>query len=197
MVIEQNTFNKKDFLDLFQKRFFSFCEKSPLFLRFTILDDCVLVYDLSTDPEACPLEFKFDFSKNEKVNIKIIKDYLMENNYPVITITNEQSRSPTALEIQECMHRSRLSFSEASKISITKKTVREYRVEKILNTDNRVIIRDLDNDTLDMYSVRIPVTIFNRELFNNIENATDIFIKKCKKIKSVLDKQKALQEKIG
>jgi len=63
MLVEQDIFNKKQFLELFQKRFFSFCEKSPLFIRFTMLEDRVLVYDLSRNAEINHLSiyliFKF------------------------------------------------------------------------------------------------------------------------------------------
>jgi hypothetical protein len=187
MIVEQTSFNKKDFLDLFQKRFFSFCEKSPLFLRFTLMDDRVLVYDMSVDPKSEPFEYMFDFQKDEKMNIKAIKDYLVENNYPVIEIINEVSRQPNALEIQDIMVRDRLSFRDAAQKSIVKTDSKKYRVEKILNQDNKVIIRDLQDNNLYIYSVKIPVTIFVRELFINEANAADIFSKKCERQKQVTD----------
>lgn len=187
MILEQETFNKKDYLSLFQKRFFSFCEKSPLTLKFTLFDDRVLVYDLSTDPEVDPIEFMFDFSKDEKTNIKVIKDYLVKNNYPVLEVVNEYTRKPSAIEIQDIMVKERVSFTTASDMLKKEKEVKLYRVEKVLNSDNRIIIRDLQTNSLDMYFVRIPLTIFVREIFNNPSNAVDIFVKKCEKIKQVID----------
>ena len=68
MLVEQDVFNKKQFLELFQKRFFSFCEKSPLFIRFTMLEDRVLVYDLSRNAENKPFEHIFNFQISEIIN---------------------------------------------------------------------------------------------------------------------------------
>lgn len=191
MLVEQEKFNRKDFLELFQKRFYSFCEKSPLFIKFTLLEDRVLVYDFSRDPQNKPFEYIFDFSISEKENIKFIKDKLVNENYPVIEIFTETERSLDAMEIQELMVRERLSFSEASrKKHITTKD-EQYRVEKILNSENKAIIRDLQTNEAWIYEVKIPVVIFVRELFINEENAANIFINKCKKYKKVLDKREA------
>lgn len=187
MVLEQEKFNKQEFLSLFQKRFFSFCEKSPLTLKFKLFDDMVYVYDLSTDPEVDPIEFRFDFSKDEKTNIKQIKDYLVENNYPILDVVSEYTRKPSAIEIQDMMVKERVSFTTASAMLAKKSDTKKYRVEKVLHSDNRIIIRDLQENSLDMYFVRIPLTIFVREIFNNPQNASDIFVKKCEKIKQVVD----------
>ncbi len=142
MLVEQEKFNRKDFLELFQKRFYSFCEKSPLFLKFTLLEDRVLVYDFSRDPQNKPFEYIFDFSLSEKENIKFIKDRLMNENYPVIEIFTETERSLDAMEIQELMVRERLSFSEASGKKHITTHVEQYRVEKILNSENMEEIDD-------------------------------------------------------
>lgn len=189
MVLEQNIFNKKEFLEIFYKKFNSFCEKSPLFLRFTLMDDRVLVYDLTTNPTAAPVEFVFDFMKDEKNNIKVIKDYLVENNYPIIEVVDRKERTLSAFEIQDIMRKERISFAEASSKFYTETSIRKYRVEKVLNFDNRVIVRDLQTNDLDIYDVRIPLTIFVRELFNNPQNASDIFVNKCKKYKQVTDRK--------
>jgi hypothetical protein len=192
MVVEQNLFNKKEFLELFHKRFSSFCEKSPLFLRFTILDDGVLVYDLSRNPENKPIKFDFDFSQNEKFNIKRIKDYLIENCYPIVTVTEKFSSSLSTIEIQDKMVKEGLSFQQA--ISKTNDTFTEtkYRIEKVLNYDNRIIARNLtENKEPELIELKIPVTIFIREVFNNELNASDIFKNKTTIIKSVVDKREA------
>lgn len=189
MIVEQNLIDKKTFLDLFQKRFFSFCEKSPLFLRFTLMDDRVLVYNLSEKPDAEPIEFKFDFLKDEKNNIKIIKDYLVENDYPVLEVVEEHQREPTAFEIQDVMQREKISFAKASLKLTNKISISHYRVEKVLHSSNNVIIRDMQTDELFIYKVKIPLTIFVRELFINKPNAVDIFKNKCERVKQVIDKK--------
>jgi hypothetical protein len=191
MLVEQDVFNKKQFLELFQKRFFSFCEKSPLFIRFTMLEDRVLVYDLSRSAENKPFEHIFDFQISEKENIKIIKDKLVNESYPVITVNKPIERSLDALEIQELMFKGKMSFSEATSKKHIINKVEKYRVEKILNSDNKVIIRDLQNDEVWMYEVKIPVVIFVRELFLDGEKSADVFLNKCRKYKRVIDKKEA------
>ena len=191
MLVEQDIFNKKQFLELFQKRFFSFCEKSPLFIRFTMLEDRVLVYDLSRNAENKPFEHIFNFQISEKENIKIIKDKLVNESYPVITVNKPIERSLDALEIQELMFKGKMSFSEATSKKHIINKVEKYRVEKILNSDNKVIIRDLQNDEVWMYEVKIPVVIFVRELFLDSEKSADVFLNKCRKYKRVIDKKEA------
>lgn len=191
MLVEQDVFNKKQFLELFQKRFFSFCEKSPLFIRFTMLEDRVLVYDLSRNAENKPFEHIFDFQISEKENIKIIKDKLVNESYPVITVNKPIERSLDVLEIQELMFKGKMSFSEATSKKHTTNKVEKHRVEKVLNSDNKVIIRDLQNDEVWIYEVKIPVVIFVRELFLDSEKSADVFLNKCRKYKRVLDKKEA------
>lgn len=191
MLVEQDIFNKKQFLELFQKRFFSFCEKSPLFIRFTMLEDRVLVYDLSRNAENKPFEHIFNFQISEKENIKIIKDKLVNESYPVITVNKPIERSLDALEIQELMFKGKMSFSEATSKKHIINKVEKYRVEKVLNSDNKVIIRDLQNDEVWMYEVKIPVVIFVRELFLDSEKSADVFLNKCRKYKRVIDKKEA------
>lgn len=191
MLVEQDVFNKKQFLELFQKRFFSFCEKSPLFIRFTMLEDRVLVYDLSRNAENKPFEHIFNFQISEKENIKIIKDKLVNESYPVITVNKPIERSLDVLEIQELMFKGKMSFSEATSKKHTINKVEKYRVEKVLNSDNKVIIRDLQNDEVWIYEVKIPVVIFVRELFLDSEKSADVFLNKCRKYKRILDKKEA------
>lgn len=192
MIIEQNFFNKKEFIDLFTKRFSSFCEKSPLFLRFTVLDNSVLVYDLSTDPENKPVSFQFDFTMSDKGNIRVIKDYLVENCYPTFTVIEVTEKQPTAFDIQDMMVEQKLSFKAASMKTV--KTIKEtkYRVEKVFNSDNRIAVRkDGDKFQTELHELKIPITIFMREIFKNPENAADIFKNKSTFLHAVVDKNQA------
>lgn len=191
MLVEQVKFDKKQFLELFQKRFFSFCEKSPLFLRFTLLEDRVLVYDLSKDPQNQPFEHFFDFSVSEKENIRIIKTKLVNENYPIVTFIETHESKPSAMEIQQIMVDERISFSEAINKKIVTTKENEFRVEKILNSENKIIARDLATNELWIYKVNIPVVIFVREMFLDSEKASDIFTNKCFKYKQVHDKREA------
>ena len=191
MLIEQSKFNKGEFMELFQKRFYSFCEKSPLFLRFTILDDSVLVYDLSRDPQNEPFEHVFDFSVSEKENIRVIKDKLISESYPIIEVRSKSERRLDAFETHNLMVDEKLSFSDASRRKHVTESVESFRVEKVLNSDNKVIIRDLQKNEAWIYDVRIPVVIFVRELFINMPNAADIFVNKCSKHRRVADKREA------
>lgn len=191
MILEQNIFNKREFFDLFQKRFSSFSEKCPLFLRFTILDSEVLVYDLSRNPENKPFSFPFDFSVSEKVNIKRIKDYLVENCYPVFSVYVEKTRAPSSFEIQDLMVNKRVSFKEASTMLIDESTEKQYRVEKVFNQDNRISVRDLTTNESALYQLTIPVTFFMQNVFTDPVKTGEIFINKAKYLHKMIDKQEA------
>jgi len=116
---------------------------------------------------------------------------LVNESYPVITVNKPIERSLDVLEIQELMFKGKMSFTEATSKKHIINKVEKYRVEKVLNSDNKVIIRDLQNDELWIYEVKIPVVIFVRELFLDSEKSADVFLNKCRKYKRILDKKEA------
>jgi hypothetical protein len=189
MTLEKEEFSKEDFKKVFDKKFWNFCDKSPLLLKYKIIDNAVLLYDLSTDPEAKPLKFDFDYSKDEKYNIWVIKTYLVENCYPSFTVRKTFYRTPNSAEINSIMSRENMSFKEASLQKIKSNEERQFRVEKVFNSENRIVVREIDvqNAQPAIYFLKMPITIFIRELFSNPKEAARLFEEKAELVKSILD----------
>lgn len=189
MLIEKDTFDKEKFMQLFNKSFSNYAEKSPLFLRYKIVENEVYVYDFSRNPEQAPLKFPLDYEKDTKANIKVIKDYLVEHNYPHFFVREIKTRPLNTFEIQHEMEKNRISFKDASIKTITVVTnEKEYRLEKVFNLENRICVRELHVDKeAALYELRIPVTIFMQEVFSNEENAAQIFVTKSNLIKYMPD----------
>jgi len=182
MIVAQDDFDKNSFLESFKKRFVSFCDKSPLFLRFKFLDNGVLIYDYSKEADVEPKFFEFDYSLDDKNNIKKIKDFLVENWYPVITISKNNYRRLSAIEIQEKMSKEGLTFDEASELTINDKQFFTFRVEKVINMDNNIVVRDMKTKYLYLYKAQIPVSTIIGEIFTDINLAQFHFAKKCDKV---------------
>jgi hypothetical protein len=180
MVVSQDTFNNQAFIKSFEKRFLSFCDKSPLFLKFKIINNGVIVYNFSREVNTeNPYTFIFDYSLDDKNNIKKIKDYLVNNCYPVFTIETTKTRKLDAFEIQDKMVNEKISFTEASNLIIIDKKILKFRLEKVLNAVNSIIVRNLDNNRLYLYKAHKPVIAFTNYVFNDIEKAKEFFISQC------------------
>lgn len=192
MLVEQETFDKKKYLQLFNKRFWNFIEKTPLFLKYSIVENDVLLYDYSQSPETKPIKFPLDFTIDTKLNIKNIKDYLLENNYPRFKVKHMVTRPLDTFEIRDTMEKEHVTFKEASLRTQTKTTEKEYRLEKVFNQDNRIAVRDLTSGEMALYQLKIPVTYFMKEVFNGLEeNVANIFVTKTELVKYMLDKKQA------
>lgn len=192
MVLERDYFDSQKFLEIFEKKFLNFLEKSPLYVRYTLANDKVLVYDFSRNPEEKPLQFELDYSLPVKENIKRIKDILVKERYPTFDTFFIKSRPLNSSEIQREMDKG-VPFSELSSKKVTLKTKVSYRVEKVINQDNRIILRKISGeeseDTL-LYKLKIPVTYFLQDVYSNPEKASDTFLHKSQFIKKLFNTNK-------
>jgi len=191
MMLEEESFDRNDFMSMFKKRFYSFCDKSPLFIKCKITDVGITIYDYSEDVDENIKShyFDFDFSHDEKYNIKTIKNFLVENWYPIINVEKVFYKKPDPIEINEIMVKDKCSFTEATTNFIKSYKKKTFRLEKVLNESNSVIVRDFDDNNLYLYKSRMPVSIFMKQLFSDKEEAFKNFSNKFEMEKQVLDKK--------
>lgn len=190
MLIEKEQFDKKKFMQEFNKKFWNFSEKSPLFLKYSVIENDILIYDFSKNPENKPIKFSLDYSIDVKSNIKIIKDYLVENNYPVFKVRHISYKSYDVTETMRLMQNEKVSLKDLA--NKQKEVINEelYRLEKVFNQDNRIAVRNLKTNEIGLYQLKIPVTFFMNELFNGT-GAPNIFTSKAELIKNIVDVNQA------
>lgn len=187
MVLDKQDFDTKAYIERFEKSFSNFLDKSPLYVQYTIVNGTVFVYDFSRNPEEKPIRFELDFSITHKDNIKNIKNYLTEHNYPTFEVAIEKARPYTSMEIQNEMDKTGKKFSDVAgkmKVDITRKN---YRIEKVFNPENRAALRDLSTGELQLYQFYAPVMFFLKDIYKHPENAFKLFIEKSKFLKPLLD----------
>jgi hypothetical protein len=187
MLLEKLEFDKKSFIKLFLKKFSNFIAKCPLFIQYQLLDDKVLIYDMSREKEPKPFVYDLNFTIGVKENIKAIKDELILNNYPTFSVSIITYDEPSTMDLLDLMIKTRLSFKDAMNTKNEIVSTINYRVEKILNQDNRLIIRNLNKNELALYQFHVPVIIFLQNLFKNDTSIEETFVNKSLKIKTITD----------
>ncbi len=194
MLVDKVFFDKTGFLYDFNKRFSSFAEKCPLLLRYSVVENQVLLYDCSHGSVEKPMSFPLDFTLDTKTNIKNIKDFLVEYNYPKFTLEKKSIHPLTTLEIKELMEKEHASFKEASSRKREDISRTEFRLEKVFNQDNRILVRQLTDSPKPaaIYTLQIPVTVFLRELYKGPEGkAANWFETKAQFVQYVHDVKRA------
>ena len=143
--------NVEEFKSIFEKKFTSFCEKAPLYLTYKIIGNLVEVKDM-TQKEIWEKQYELDFSRTEKWNVKCIKDDL-EKRYPKIRFIYDK---PLADEKATKLISEGYRIEEVMDMS-EKEEVEKYKIIKILNDNNELIIRDLENGEEKLLGSKVPV----------------------------------------
>jgi len=187
MLLEKLEFDKKSFIKLFVKKFSNFIAKCPLFIQYQLLDDKVLIYDMSREQEPKAIIYDLDFTIGVKENIKQIKDSLIVNNYPTFSVSHVTYDEPSTMDLFNFMNKTKVSFKDVVNKKNEIVTVINYRVEKIINQNNQLIIRNLNTNELALYQFHIPVIIFLQNLFKKDNSIEATFINKSSMVKTVTD----------
>ena len=174
MLIENSTLNTDQFISMFDKKFRNFCTKSPLSLKYTIFPDKVILYDLSSSDIPVPHQFPFDFTKTEGENIKVIKEFLCEEIYPILTFVTRTKR-PFSPQEQSALIDQGIPLEKAMSAYIEEESVSDYRIEKRLDDYNELILRNLETDQVSLWKLKYPIAIFLDEIFKNPEKASKSF----------------------
>ena len=111
-------------------------------------------------------KIEIDYSLSEKANIKRLKDILIDY-YPIIYSFEEKDKS-----INEIIN------SDLDEKSILEKKLikkEKFRIERRLDEYNEVLVRNLETNTLELFKLEKPVTLFLNMLNENREEASMLF----------------------
>lgn len=186
MLLENANFDVNAFQKEFKDKFLNFCKKAPLMLEFQFLPYSVIITDVLTKKKNT---FEFDYSKQVKQNIRDIYDWLVDNKYPIMTRIITKERNLTTEEIEEC------SDNEDIDSVLTKKKMEtieaNYQVDKIINTNSTIIIRNMYSEQLTLHKVKIPSVYFLRKILEEKDlKKRYMFFKLNTKFEKVIGKKK-------
>ena len=156
-------FAPETFVETFNNKFQSFCEKAPVLLSF------------KADPESVYLEniiskrvkkFKFNYEKTIEENIYFIRKWLEQNWYPRILQVEviEEDYSPE--EIEEIMEEKEIPLEEAVFLKKQNFIEKEWLIEKVVLKKDELLIRPLNdsNPKTYVYKLSMPTTVFLKRL---------------------------------
>ena len=155
-----NEFPTEEFLEVFKKKFTSFCNKAPVIISFKVTPTSCFVQEMGTKEIK---KFDFDFNKPVEVNIFEIKQWLLDKKYPrmIQLIEREEDLSPEEAEelISQGVPTERVFFGKKKTTEAT-----EWRIEKAIIKRDEVFVRNLSTDKYYRYKLHMPSTIFLKRM---------------------------------
>lgn len=86
MLVDART--NEDFVERFKKKFDAFCDRSPLFLSYTVNPNGCNVIEEESKSEKT---FIFNYAESVFNNIKVIKNWLLQTYYPIMIEVNRET----------------------------------------------------------------------------------------------------------
>ncbi len=160
-----------EFLDEFKKRFSNFCSKAPVILTFKITPSSCFLKDCEKEIVH---KFEFDHLSDVKANIKIIKDWLIENVYPRMIEENFIEEDYSNEEIEKLIES---GMNEEDAIMKKKIRIEEFTwiIEKLIIKRDELFIRNIDTDRTYRYKIKMPSTLFLKKIRNGSMSQKEIF----------------------
>jgi len=153
-----------EYVNIFNKKFKNFMQKSPCKVDIIQTPDCVIIKDKYTDLSK---SFIYDFSVDVKQFINSIKLWLIDNLYPVIEEVKKEKIEYSHEDLQQ-MIRDNINIDEVLLTKKEKKIVIPYRIEKIILLSNnkafykkdRLFVRNLETNIESLYEIDMPGSVF-------------------------------------
>lgn len=152
----KNVEGTEEFLKVFRKKFDNFCQKAPILLSYQADKTQVLLQNIYSKDQYV---YQFDYMKEVTENIKEIKDWLLENWYPVMEEEHITESELSRSEIEEMVENG-IPVEKAALAKRTEKTVTNWRIEKIIVRKDEIFVRNMDDDRFYRYVMHMPVTLF-------------------------------------
>lgn len=152
--------NADEFVKLFRKKFDNFCTKAPILLSYQVDKLQAVVVNVYTKAQQL---FLFDLTLPVTENIKQIKDWLLENWYPVIKQELVVERALTTQETEDLIEQG-TSPEKAVLATHRDSSVTDWRLEKVLIRKDEVFVRNMQTDKLYRFKMHMPITIYLKRL---------------------------------
>ena len=179
----KDTETSEEFLRLFRKKFDNFCQKAPILISYQANNTHVLLQNIYSREQHL---HNFDYTKDVSENIKEIKDFLLDNWYPVMESEIIETIPLSDTETEQMIEQG-VSIEEAVLSTRTEKTVVPWRIEKILVRKDEIFVRNLVTDRFFRFKMHMPVTIFLKRLREkyNPAYAFKVFLEKSEKLNEI------------
>jgi len=164
MLLIDETIFVDEFLDEFKKRFSNFCDKAPVILTFKITPSACFLKDCETNSLH---KFEFNHLKDVKANIRDIKDWLVDNVYPVMIEENFNETDLSNEEIEELIETGVPEEEAVMRKNIIITDV-SWRIEKLIMKRDELFVRNLKTDKVYRYKILMPSTLFLKKIRNGM-----------------------------
>lgn len=179
-----NAEEKQQWIKTFNRKFSHFAHNAPIAVSFDSSDGKV-VEVVAYTPNRVVEVFPIDFEKDVSDFIAEIKRYMQNQWYPVITDRIEEVEDLSSIEITNIMIEKDISFEEALRYRRT--FVREipYRLDKVFNDQNGVVLTNLITGESQRYRASIPIAYIVERILeeDNKRTAEAILLKSIEPIK--------------
>lgn len=183
MLVTDSDNSTPTFLDIFKKKFSNFASKAPVLILFSATLDGVLVEEKGSNKSNY---FKFDHTKTVKQNIKFIKDWLVENTYPIMIQENKVYGNYTSDEMDQLIEQ---GIPAEQVVLMKKETIHlvKHRIEKVIVKKDELFVTNLDTGKQFRYKLSIPSTILLRNLRGNwtAKYTYEVFTKKSQVLNEI------------
>ena len=187
MLVNETENTCESFLEIFNKKFSSFCQKAPCLLEFKADLEKVIIKEEYTGKV---FTYSFDHSIDVKTNIKNIKDWLIENCYPVMIHNKREFEEYTPEEIEKIIKNQDISVEQASIMKKEIKTEIKHRIEKVIIQKDEFFVKNLDTGkTFRFQLFGIPCSIFLSKMRSewSPSYAYEMFAKKSKLLNQIYE----------
>lgn len=189
MLLDELNIDPTEFKKLFEKKFQNFCKKAPILVSYAITDSFVTIYGYNDVKESKKLfGYPFDFTKSVKENIKDIKDILVQKHYPVMVQVDTNALPLSAKERTELVEKG-MTVEDALAATNVVSSHREWRIEKVIVLRDELFVRNMYQNRLFRYKMKVPVTIFLKKVRTNFtpEESWEYFTNKSVRLNEVRD----------
>lgn len=150
-----NVEEKKEWIKAFNRKFAHFARNAPILLSFDS-SDWKVVEVTAYIPTRETLSFDIDFEKDVSDFIADIKESIQEF-YPTIYYEWSETRELSSDEITQIMMDEDISFEEAMQRTAVHKHRVPYRIDKVFNDTNSIVLTNLEAEETKRYQSTIPV----------------------------------------
>lgn len=165
-----NVEEKKEWVKTFNRKFAHFARNAPILLSFDS-SDWKSVEITAYTPHRQTLSFEMDFEMDVSTFISRIREEIKKL-YPVILHRWEERRDLSSEEITKVMMDEDISFDEALNRSAVEKHETYYRIDKVFNDSNSVVLTNMGTGKSVRYQVSIPVAYLVDRIIYDESNTT-------------------------
>jgi len=171
MIVHKKNIDVHQFKKVFTKKFTNFCSKLPILISFILQPSGVILYKHfdENDPENKErlFYFEYDYEMDVRKNIYLIKKKLLPYLPLMIQKVREEVRAP-AEEINQKISEGTLGLVDVTGEGFWKETERTWRIEKALIERDELFVRNLYDNYLYRFKMKMPITSFLSKLQEGI-----------------------------